>query len=415
MAEPPRKRAPVKAFISYSNRDSELLNQLLRHLQPLVREELLDLHHDQTLESGADWTVELYRMLSESQIVLFLVSPDSLASAFVEREVAQALSHQESKRIVPIVLRPCDWFSSPLAKFMALPAGGKPVTTWENRDEAFADITRGLRKLVDSLDQERDRSQLPSRHEGPVNSIAISADGRRVVSAGEDGTAIVWDALTLQPLFVLGHGEPVTAVSLTEDGQRAVSRSADSIARVWDLETGEPGNIQTDLPQPDVPSNVRTSSAVLPGGRYSVAAQPDGLKLLDLTSGTIIRSLNFGSETPTAVAVTPDGRRAIWGSSLGNVGAWPLDTSVARPLPEGRDRLRLAYLAVLESPELWRVLETWDESALSGIGAQLAIPPEEDVLETLTGRHQNIMLPPLWAAWMETLHRSKLAKAPGKP
>jgi hypothetical protein len=108
----------------------------------------------------------------------------------------------------------------------------------------------------------------------------------------------------------------------------------------------------------------------------------------------------------------PDGVRVIWGSIQGDIFAWPIDLSVARALPSGPERLRLAYLAVLESPELWRVLETWDESALSGIGAQLGIPPDQDVLETLRARRPDASPPELWAAWMETLHGSKLGKVP---
>ena len=33
----------------------------------------------------------------------------------------------------------------------ALPKDGKPITTWANRDEAFLDVARGIRRVVEEL------------------------------------------------------------------------------------------------------------------------------------------------------------------------------------------------------------------------------------------------------------------------
>ena len=60
--------------------------------------------------------------------------------------------HDEgSARVVPIILRKCDWGKLPYAKLQALPRNARPVLDYPNRDDAFTEIAEGIAKLVDSL------------------------------------------------------------------------------------------------------------------------------------------------------------------------------------------------------------------------------------------------------------------------
>jgi hypothetical protein len=152
-----------------------------------------------------------------------------------------------------------------------------------------------------------------------------------------------------------------------------------------------------------------TSLAPVPGSRYIVAATADGVLILcDLAKGEVVRRAAVGHDYPTAVAVTPDGTRAIWGSAAGAISSWPIDLSAGQMLPEGRDRARLAYLAVLEVPALWKLLETFDEATLSAVRLQLSVPPDTDLLPFLVERHPQVEPPPLWSAWVETARADRL-------
>ena len=78
-----------------------------------------------------------------------------------------------------------------------------------------------------------------SGHEGYVNSVSISADGKRLASGSDNETVRLWDTETGKEIqrFV-GHEELVSSVSLSADGKRLASGSGDKTVRLWDTETG---------------------------------------------------------------------------------------------------------------------------------------------------------------------------------
>jgi len=70
--------------------------------------------------------------------------------------------------------------------------------------------------------------------------VAFSADGRQVVSAGDDGTAIVWEVRTGQPRLVFrGHSGPVISLALSANGRHLVTGSRDGSTRLWNAWSGQ--------------------------------------------------------------------------------------------------------------------------------------------------------------------------------
>jgi hypothetical protein len=54
-------------------------------------------------------------------------------------------------RVIPIILKPVDWREAQFSKLQALPKNAKPITTWENRDEAFLNVAQSIRRVVQEL------------------------------------------------------------------------------------------------------------------------------------------------------------------------------------------------------------------------------------------------------------------------
>src|SRR6185436_20006267 len=87
----------------------------------------------------------------------------------------------------------------------------------------------------------------PEQHRNMVTSLAFSPDSTRLVSASTDGTLRLWDArsgaVIGEPLE--GHKGPVFTVAWSPDGSRIASgghalvnrQSVDHVVRIWDAQT----------------------------------------------------------------------------------------------------------------------------------------------------------------------------------
>src|SRR6185503_16662776 len=79
---------------------------------------------------------------------------------------------------------------------------------------------------------------LQTGHTGSVNALALSPDGRFLVSGSEDVTLKIWDTATGNVLRTLsGHEKPVLAAAISPDGKLIASGGADQTVRVWDVVT----------------------------------------------------------------------------------------------------------------------------------------------------------------------------------
>jgi hypothetical protein len=81
----------------------------------------------------------------------------------------------------------------------------------------------------------------PLRTSNTIARAAFSPDGRLVATAGFDSSARVWDPRTGEPITPpIKHGGIVRTVSFSPDGQLLLTTSDDRSAQVWDAATGEP-------------------------------------------------------------------------------------------------------------------------------------------------------------------------------
>ncbi len=149
----------VKVFYCYAHKDKLLRDKLENHLEPLRRSGQVVAWYDRELLPGALWETEIDKHLNSSDIILLLISPSFLASDYCYGvEMRRALERHESgeARVIPIILRPADWEKTPLRKIQALPTGGKPITKWPNRDDAFLNVAIGIGKVIEKFPRKVD-------------------------------------------------------------------------------------------------------------------------------------------------------------------------------------------------------------------------------------------------------------------
>jgi ATP-dependent Clp protease ATP-binding subunit ClpA len=148
---------PIQLFYSYSHKDERHRKQLETHLSTLRRQGLIREWHDRKILPGHEWDGAIDNSWESSRVVLLLISPDFVASDYCyERELRQALDNHEQgrARVIPVIVRPTDWTGTPFSKLQALPENAKPVTTWANRDMAWLNVTKGIRKAIEELQEQ---------------------------------------------------------------------------------------------------------------------------------------------------------------------------------------------------------------------------------------------------------------------
>jgi TIR domain-containing protein len=154
-------------FFSYSHKDEDFRDQLETHLAMLKREGTVDVWHDRRIIAGDQIDGKISEHLEVADIVLLLVSPDFLASPYCyDVEVARAMERHKSgaARVIPVILRTCDWKRAPFGKLLATPRDGRPITKWPDRDEAFLDVVDAIRV---ALPRKETTLAVRSKHPAP--------------------------------------------------------------------------------------------------------------------------------------------------------------------------------------------------------------------------------------------------------
>ncbi|HEY0430416.1 MAG TPA: toll/interleukin-1 receptor domain-containing protein, partial [Pyrinomonadaceae bacterium] len=142
------ENSALKIFISYSHEDEEFKNELVTMLQALQRRGVVDTWQDRLIKAGDEWNKSIHEAMDDCDLALLLVSPDYLASRFIQEEEQPKLLRRREEmrlRVIPIIVRPCPWQSEPVLKdLQALPSDNKAVITFSaatgERDQVWTDI-----------------------------------------------------------------------------------------------------------------------------------------------------------------------------------------------------------------------------------------------------------------------------------
>lgn len=173
----------LKVFVSYSHADREMRTALVKHLSLLKRQKIIETWTDQEVEAGVAFDPAIREALETADIILLLVSADFLASDYCyDIEMKRAVQRHEegSARVVPVILRPCDWHSAPFGRLKALPEDGQPVSTSADRDAALLQVATAIRKVA------------PQKQETPADAAArpVKAEQKATPKAAKNTAPI---------------------------------------------------------------------------------------------------------------------------------------------------------------------------------------------------------------------------------
>jgi hypothetical protein len=115
---------------------------------------MIDVWHDRRIGPGLDMHQEIDRHLTEADLILLLISPDFINSDFCYCHELRSALQRHAKghaRVIPVILRPVDWKTTPIGKLLAIPRDGKPVINWHRRDDALLDIATRVREIAEEI------------------------------------------------------------------------------------------------------------------------------------------------------------------------------------------------------------------------------------------------------------------------
>jgi WD40 repeat protein len=180
-----------------------------------------------------------------------------------------------------------------------------------------------------------------------ASALAISTDGKTLVSGGNDKAIKIWDLKTgyLKKTLQSDSGQ-IRALAIAPDGKTVVSGSADHMVRIWDLTSDRPPRMLVGHPE-EV-----EQVAITPDGKTVISGSYGAIKQWDLATGQLKATFPKVAESKTTI-----GPIAIIHDEAGQFN--PLDINSASRTALISD-LKLVNLASNEAKTIpTRQVENW--------------------------------------------------------
>ncbi len=221
---------------------------------------------------------------------------------------------------------------TPDGRFIVSGGGDGPpdLRLWElpeplRRTAAPQTSAKGALAVPEILNEVR---RFEGSHASAITCIAISTDGRRLLSGSNDATVRLWDVETAEEIRpFLGHTEAVYCVAYSPDGRYALSGGRDRSMRLWDVEMGE------EIRRFEAEDGWVRAVAFSPDGQLAVSGRTDyrggsdgSVRLWDVETGRLIREFDGITQAIHGVAFSSDGRQVVAAGEYKLVGLWHVET-----------------------------------------------------------------------------------------
>lgn len=179
-------------------------------------------------------------------------------------------------------------------------------------------------------------------HTDLVIHLALSSDGRLLISSSRDQTVRLWrlpEGRLLQTLT--GHTGSVNGLALSPDEQLLASAGLDKTVRLWRLPDGQ--LLKTLTGHTDGIVNIAISPLPLPGGTggwlLASASLDQTVRLWRVPEGKLLQTLAGHTDWVTDLAISPDGRWLVSGGYDQTLRWWGSDLARLTRLPPSQTTL----------------------------------------------------------------------------
>jgi len=149
----------AKLFISYSHPDGAYIESFIRFMAPLRDNGSVEIWYDRDITAGDDFWAKIDTHLADRDVVCLFISSYYLDSGACKEEMKRSYEMQMTRGIavVPIILSNCMWLEDErLKRKLALPTDGKAVASFDNQDDAWMDVCKGLKPVIERMNKLKD-------------------------------------------------------------------------------------------------------------------------------------------------------------------------------------------------------------------------------------------------------------------
>jgi tetratricopeptide (TPR) repeat protein len=247
----------AKIFISYSHKDVEWKDLLVRHLSVLAHEGHFDIWADDQIATGEDWLPTIERAMAEASVAILLISVDFLTSPFIlGTEVPRLLErrHSEGMWVIPVLARPAAWEGVKwLSSIQSRPRDGQTLSAMLDfeAEQALKALAMEVRAIIST--KKRSQQTIKTRN-GANPRVAVShlpVTGRDLFGRDEELVMLdkVWEDPNTHILVLVGPGGLGKSSLVSEWRLRLSRNSWGEAANVYDwsfYDQGPPESASAD-------------------------------------------------------------------------------------------------------------------------------------------------------------------------